>query len=341
MTIPDTGVAVWSSASWRETAVSWLDEQLAGAGIKRTGDVEQPHLRPWATVLRAPTNHGPVWLKAAGPNTAFEAGLYELLQRVVPGHVLTPIAVDTSRGWILLPDGGPPLAERLNGSDLVEALVIALPQYGQLQRDLAPHSEELLALGVTDMRASTLPRRFDEACEAVAADVDQNGGPADQSTLERVAALRADVGSWCDQLVRAPGGASLDHNDLHPWNILMNEPDGQARFYDWGDSVVAHPFASMLVGLGYMQGHELKVSAGDPQILRLRDSYLDVFSDLAPHSELVASLELACRVGKIARALTWHRAVSAFGRDNVDEEWARAPFETLAALLDESYLGGW
>jgi hypothetical protein len=339
---PGTGVQVWSSAAWRDMAGSWLDDQLAAAAIKRTGDVEQPHLRPWATALRAPTDHGPVWLKAAGPGTAFEAGLYQLLQRVVPAHVLTPIAVDVTRGWIVLPDGGPPLAERLEGSELVDALAIALPQYGHLQRCLTPHAEELLALGVADMRAATMPRRFEEAVEAVANYVDQRSEPADRSTLQRVAALRDNVASWCDRLVGAPGVSSLDHNDLHPWNILGIEADadGQARFYDWGDSVVAHPFASMLVALRYMQAHALKVSVGDPQILRLRDAYLDVFSDLAPRAELVETLELACRVGKIARALTWNRAVRAFGPDEIDEQWARAPLETLASLLDDSYLGG-
>jgi hypothetical protein len=74
--------------------------------------------------------------------------------------------------------------------------------------------------------------------------------------------------------------------------------------------------------------------------LRLRDSYLDVFSDLAPRAELVGALELACRVGKIARALTWNRALTTPGGEDIDEEWARAPLETLASLLDDSYLGG-
>jgi hypothetical protein len=337
-----TGVEVWSSASWRDMAVSWLDDQLAAAGIKRTGEVEQPHLRPWATALKAPTDHGLVWLKAAGPGTAFEVGLYQLLQGVVPAHVLTPIAADVTRGWIVLPDGGPPLAERLEGSELVDALVIALPQYGHLQRCLTPHTEELLALGVADMRAAIMPQHFDEALEAVENYVDQRGEAADQTTLQRVAALHGDVASWCDQLAGAPGASSLDHNDLHPWNVLgiAEDGDGRARFYDWGDSVVAHPFASMLVALGYMQSHALKVRVDDPQILRLRDAYLDVFSDLAPRAELVEWLELACRVGKIARALTWNRAVRAFGLDEIDEEWARASLETLTSLLDESYLGG-
>jgi hypothetical protein len=334
-----TGTEVWSSARWRELAVSWLDEQLAAAGIRRTGQVEQPHLRPWATALTAPTTRGPVWFKACGPATAFEVGLYQLLQRVAPDHVLTPIAADTTRGWIVLPDGGPPLGERLTGTDLVAAMIAALPQYGQLQRDLAPHADRLLALGVTDMRAAIMPERFDEALEAVGRYVQRRGGAADQATHRRVAAIRDRFAWWCQQLAAVPGSPSLDHNDLHPWNILVAEAGGvgQARFYDWGDSVVAHPFVSMLVALGFMCQH-LGVGEDAPEILRLRDAYLEGFSDLAPHAELVAALELACRVGKVARTLTWNRTVGALGDDEAGQ-FASAPLQELGSLLDHSYLG--
>jgi hypothetical protein len=99
------GTEVWSSASWREAAVSWLDEQLATAGTDRIGESEQPQVRPWAPVLKVPTSVGPVWLKAAAPATASEVWLYELLQRVSPDHALTPIAADLDRGWVVLPDG--------------------------------------------------------------------------------------------------------------------------------------------------------------------------------------------------------------------------------------------
>ncbi|MGI8750411.1 MAG: aminoglycoside phosphotransferase family protein, partial [Thermoleophilaceae bacterium] len=103
----------------RERAVTWLDAQLATAGLERTGPVEQPHVRPWATALRAPTTGGPVWLKAAGPGTAFEVGVYDLLHEVAPAHVLTPLATDIDRGWVVLEDGGTPLGERLSADALV------------------------------------------------------------------------------------------------------------------------------------------------------------------------------------------------------------------------------
>jgi hypothetical protein len=43
--------------------------------------------------------------------TAVEIGLYEILHQVVPDRVLAPIAVDVTRGWIVLPDGGASLGE--------------------------------------------------------------------------------------------------------------------------------------------------------------------------------------------------------------------------------------
>jgi len=319
---------MWASEAWRASAVAWLDEQLSRVGMKRTGEVEQPHLRPWATVLRAPTTGLPVWLKATGPGTAFEVGLYELLNRVVGEHVLTPIAIDLERSWVLLPDGGPTLGDRVEGDGLIDAFATILPRYARLQRCLAPQAENILALGVSDMRPAMMPTRFDEALEAF--------GPPEQ-----VAAQRENFASWCARLAAMPGPASIDHNDLHPYNMLVSGPGaaGEVRFYDWGDAVLAHPFACMLVPLGWIRDR-LSVAEDGPEVRRVRDAYLEVFSDLAPHAELVEALELACRVGKVARALTWGRAVMASSPEEMDDEYASAPLYCLRSLLDQSYLGG-
>jgi Phosphotransferase enzyme family len=293
--------------AWREAAIAWVGEHVVP-----TGEVEQFRLRPWATVLRVPTADGPVWMKAAARSTAFEVPLYRLLARIVPERVLTPIAVDVERSWLLLPDGGPSLGERGAG---IEPLVAALVAYGRMQRTLEPAVEEMIALGVPDMRPAVMVDRFHEALTAA-------GGNAE------VEAMEPTVVEWCERLAASPLPPSLDHNDLHPWNILAG-----GRYYDWGDSVVAHPFAAMLVPLGF-------VGFDDPSFARARDAYLDVFADLAPHAELVETLALACRVAKIARALTWDRALRAAREQGepADPRWENAAAETLAALLDESYL---
>jgi hypothetical protein len=68
--------ADWSSPAFLDEATDWIDEQLLAHGLERTGRVEQPHLRPWATALRAETTGGPVWLKAPGTGTVCEVPLY-------------------------------------------------------------------------------------------------------------------------------------------------------------------------------------------------------------------------------------------------------------------------
>jgi hypothetical protein len=334
------GVAAWSSPAWRNSALAWLDEQLAGAGRERTSEVEQTTLRPWATVLRARTADGPVWFKAAGPGTAFEVSLYQLLARTVPDHVLTPIAADPRRGWLLLPDGGPTLGDRKAGVDLVDPLTTALVQYGRLQRELELRVDELLDLGLADMRPAAMPARFDEALDAVAAASERSSDSEGRTIHGEVAAMERTVISWCERLAASPVPPSLDHNDLHPWNILAGEGSG-FRYYDWGDSVVAHPFAAMRLPLYFTQ-RAVEAGLDDPRLLRVRDAYLDVFADLAPRDELIESVVLAGHVGKIARALTWERALRAAREqgEELDDYWANAPLEALASLRDDSYIAG-
>lgn len=292
---------------------AWLDRRLTAAGITRTGPVTEARVRAWSTVLTAPTDHGPVWLKATGPGSAFEPALHALLARVSPDDVPVPIAVDVPHGWLLLPDGGRTLAG--DRPTILDELTTALPKYAQLQRKLASHVDEMLAVGLTDMRPDAMPARFDEAVEAAR----RRTG----ATLREIRDLRPRFVAWCEQLAASPVAPSVDHNDLHPNSILTTGP----RFLDWGDAVLAHPFASALVAL--------QVAAEDAQALhRLRDAYLEPFTDLAPRTQLVEELELACRVAKPARALVWDRALP---RDEAGE-FADAPRRTLLALRDRKWL---
>lgn len=82
------------------------------------------------------------------------------------------------------------------------------------------------------------------------------------------------------------------------------------------------------------------VGGGDhaPRLVRVRDAYLAGFTDLGTRLELIEALELACRLAKVARALTGVRWISELtGADA--ETYGRWPFESLSGLLEDSYLG--
>lgn len=327
-----------------DAASTWIDAALRRHQIQRTGPVELVRERPWATVRRVETDHGTVWMKACGRGTAFEAGLYGLLADATPEHVLAPLAIDTARGWLLLPDGGTSLSAAA-GDDtdaILAGLRDALTVYAELQLTVAPHVEALAAVGVADMRPAMLPARFDEALAATRAYARRDGADsADAARHAGVAALRPRVAAWSEQLAAAPGDATLDHNDLHGENVLVDGP--VPRFYDFGDAVVAHPFASALIPITFARDHVLGdgTADDDPRLLALRDAFLQPHADAlgATVDELVPTLELACRLAKIARTLIWQRAIDGFGNET-PERRAAAPLATLTSLLDDAPYGG-
>lgn len=301
----------WADPGWRAAAVDWMDACLPWP---RTGEVTQPLVRRWGSVLTAPTAGGRVWLKATAGETAHELALYRVFAAAAPDHVPTVIALDPERGWLLLRDHAPALADPR--APLPAAVLV---RHAQLQRSVTPHAAALVTDGVPDMRPAVMPQRFAEAVDAVSRFVARHGDAVDSAVVDAVRARRAEFEGWCAALAESPVPASVDHNDLHAGNVLVG--GGAVRFFDWGDAVIAHPFAVLLVPLQM---------AGE-QGPRLQAAYLRAFADLAPMERLVADAELACRVAVIARVLTWVRAV---GVDGEDLRFARAPLEALAALLE-------
>jgi hypothetical protein len=141
----------WTDPTWLAEAHAWIGER-----VELTGPIEQPHLTPWSTVLRAPTPAGPVWFKANDASLAHEAPVTALLAAARPDAVPTLLATDRARGWLLLADGGERLREAIERERHLGRWLDVLPLYAGLQIDVAPHAEELLRLGAPDRRLQAL-----------------------------------------------------------------------------------------------------------------------------------------------------------------------------------------
>lgn len=260
----------------------WIQAELAARDRSLTGPIEQVKDQPWSFVAKVPTGDGLLWFKENRAGTVYEAGLMQALYDWAPDRILPPVAIDAKRGWSLLPDGGQTMREA--GHTDWEKL---LSQFAILQRDLAARTKEMLALGVPDLR----PLRLAELAETLPV-------PAEASVLLK---------EHCAELAQSPVPASIQHDDLHDANVFA---DG--RFFDWGDASVAHPFGVLLVALRVANDNGL-----DPP--RLRDAYLEPWSDLAPRTQLLREVELAMQVTKVSRALSWQRALIAATPEQVAE----------------------
>ena len=71
----------WSEPDWFVQADGWIRAELVRQGIGVNGPIEQPHVRPWSTVLRVPTTKGALYFKATAPMLSHEPVLTMALAR--------------------------------------------------------------------------------------------------------------------------------------------------------------------------------------------------------------------------------------------------------------------
>lgn len=299
--------ADWTDPHWRDTALAWVGDRLGRHGRRVVGPVE-PRVRPWSLVWRVPTDAGNAWFKANNPGTRHEPALLDTLARLAPGRVLDPIAVDADRGWSLLPDGGPSLRDALGGDrGLLVRWERVLPEYADLQRTVAPRAGELLALGVPDHRPEVLPELFEALLDDEESLLLGAEDGLDAGAYERLRAHRTEFAEHCRRLADSGVAPSVQHDDLHDGNVFVGD-DGH-RFFDWGDASVAHPFGTLLVTLNSV-AHAFDLPAGDPTLARLRDAYLEPWSDRHDRATLREAARLAVRVTRVSRSLSWRRALA-------------------------------
>ena len=290
----------WTDARWLADVKGWVDWQLEELGLQSTGALEQPHVRPWSTVLRMPTTGGDVWFKANVPVLAYEAAVVGLLAARRPNFVLGLLATDVERGWMLMADGGERLREIVERERDLGRWLDILPRYGRLQIDMAEDRDRLLGIGLPDRRLETLASGYEELIGRVDTVTDDE--------RRRLRALVPTIAELCECLACAGLPETIQHDDLHDGQVFVR--DGRYLFFDWGDACVSHPFFSMSVTLEGGLAWGLDDEEGSEDIGPYRDAYLEPFRGFAAWAELQAAHEIALRLGWICRALNWHRLAS-------------------------------
>jgi hypothetical protein len=162
---PVRGSPPWLDQQWTAEADSWIDEECERSGRRRTGPA-RARGRMYSVVARVPTDQGTAWFKASPPMSAFEPALLAALARWDPGHFAAPLATDLERAWSLARDGGQTLRERHEHDP--DAWPRALRRCAGLQLRLAGHADELLVLGLADLRPQSVPAQFERLLESPA-----------------------------------------------------------------------------------------------------------------------------------------------------------------------------
>jgi hypothetical protein len=280
----------WRDPSWLTGAHGWIDSELARLGLRRTAGIEQPHVYPWSTVLRVPTEAGNVWFKANAESMRHEAALVELLSGRRPDCVPAPLATDPGRGWMLMADAGEQLRQILPVERDLDRWKDVLGLCAGVQLDLADAVDTLLELGVPDLRLATLPEKY----ERFVAEIDA------EPRFRRAAGHVAEL---CDALTGYGIPETIQHDDLHDGQVFVK--DGRHLLMDWGDACVSHPFFTLSVTLEGVVAWGLDDVENSVDTAPFRDAYLRPFAERYD-ADLVAATETALRLGWVCRAVNGH-----------------------------------
>jgi hypothetical protein len=322
---------LWRRQEWLADAVAWIRER-----VDVTGEIEQPHVYWWSTVLRVPTASGDLWFKACHPSHGFEPALTLELARLRPERVIEVLVADPERGWMITTDAGTRLRELLGSADDLARWEEVLPLYADVQLAAAGLADRLLELGVPDERLAGLPARFERVLAARdVLLVDREDG-LDAGQHERLLASVPEVETLCVELAAVGIPETVQHDDLHDGNVFLR--DGEYLVFDWGDSCISHPFHTLAVTLR-AAAWRFDLEPGDPRLERMRDAYLEPFGEYGSRAELLAAFATAYRLGTIARALSWYRAVQAFPEIEPDESDS-VPYG-LKLFLNNGPIGTW
>lgn len=220
----------WGVPGWIDDALGWI---AANAGEITSWK----ELKSWclSCVIYAETPRGTVYFKATNLRPLFcnEPSVTQRLAEWFPGRVPAPIAIDAARGWMLLADFGPEIAQ----TDPENSAARILTDFSVLQQTTLGRESELLALGCVDRR----PAQFAREVASLLADEES------LSTLtepEREKLLSVNWQEKIEAFSSVP--CALVHGDLHTGNVATGA-GRELLYFDWTDASVAMPWMDLLL----------------------------------------------------------------------------------------------
>jgi hypothetical protein len=322
---------LWEQPDWLRQVSDWIYAEVKRQSLKIVGVIEQPHIYPWSTVLRVPTDEGTLFFKATAAETIYEAVLTQKLTEWYPDCMPELIAVDTARGWMLMRDGGEPLRASIRPTQDIKPWNPVIARYSQVQVGLSEHVSEMLALGVPDCRLEALPAIYANLLvDEESLMIDQEKGLT-STELKSLQDLAPRFKQICAELAAYRIPASLNQGDFHDGNTLLK--NGRITFFDWGDANVTHPFVSLRTCFVSIEiALQLDDYAFTSEMATLLDRYLEYWHKFASKENLLKAYALSKPAAAIVKAFSWHQTISRLN-GSLREDYACIVPEVLREFL--------
>ena len=290
--------APWNAIGWHDVACEWISAQLALLGYTPLAPITQQRAWGLSCTMKVATDKGAVYFKATPPFMAHEGRAMQAVADKCPQLLPAPLAVDSERGWLLMPDYG---RDMLHECPDITRWEEALRLFSQAQVEQVERIGWWLSRNIPDRQLGRMVEMIDPliaSCERML-----SGGPNGLSEAEvnSLRALSMPLKLMCVRLAQAGVPHTLVHGDLGG-NILIR--DGDYTFFDWTDVCISHPFFEMATISGaYFDKSVLKDNPDADT--RLRDAYLEPWTELMPMERLAEAFEASRPLGALHQTMTY------------------------------------
>lgn len=300
---PPPSRAQWEREGWLAQASEWILQQVNRLGAKPTGPLVQ-FKAAWncSCILRLPTADGDLYFKAGYTKPPAEASVIELLSERWRENVPVVVAAHRRRRWLLMPDfGGQPLDD-LPARRWADALAL----FARIQIASSLELPRWRAIRCPNRSPAKLPTLLNQMLSGIRTLDDEQSGALDAGELKLMQRKAASFERWCGELDSYAVPPALVNEDLRASNIRKLRDT--YLFFDWTDTVIAHPFVSAVRFLDFVQ-YEAEQEGRAPSstdLQALRDAYLEPWTSYEPMSRLRAAFALVQKLNPFYLSVRWY-----------------------------------
>jgi hypothetical protein len=218
-------------------------------------------------------------------------------------------------GAFLMPDCGEPFRVIYPKNRNLTALMELIPAYAELQISTSNKIQELSAL--PNWSIENFPDAFANMLDSLSRDSTGFSGEELNSLLKTQDYLTI----VCQRLDAIGLPPTIDHGDFGDGNIFVK--DGKALVADWGESVIGHPFFSVIHLMETIKRRHGPIA--NQELPRLKEIYLPRWLGFADKDKLDQAMSLAELLYPVRYMLGFNRFWNACGADTMASKagWSR------------------
>lgn len=288
--------------------IQWGCKYLSSHGYTLKSNLpESVQETPWSYVVRFATSDGYIYLKHTPELLALEATIIQTLHDQFHASVPKVIAHNAELNCFLMEDAGKSLRGMLKQKFDEALLCKAIDQFTSLQISVADRIDVFLDIGVPDWRLDKFPDLYNELISQKDLLIADGLSEIEISQLE---ALLPKVSHLCKKLSDYSIKQTIVQPDFNDNNTLIDHISQDITIIDLGETVISHPFFSLLNCLLQIKKHHA-LTDKDDTYLRLKDCCLKNYLNFESKKHLLDAFSTAGILFFIYGALSSNRLISA------------------------------